>query len=102
MDERQRGYIFRGLVYNDALEHYGRKHQSVIALEELSEAQKEVCKFLRGEGDIDHLAEEVADAFIMLEQVERMYGITDKVTREMEKKVLRLSRRIQTDKEGGS
>lgn len=99
MDERQQGYVFRGLIYNMALAHYGGKNQSVIALEELSEAQKELCKFLRGEGDIDHLAEEVADAFIMLEQVERMFGIRDKVTREMEKKVLRLSQRIQRDKE---
>jgi hypothetical protein len=99
MDERQQGYLFRGLIYNKALEHYGFDNQLIIAVEELSEAQKEICKFFRGEGNIDHIAEEVADAFIMLEQVERIFGIRDKVTREMEKKVLRLSQRIQADKE---
>lgn len=99
MDERQRGYLFRGMVYNKALERYGKETQIVVAVEELSEATKELCKFLRGKGDIDHLAEEVADAFIMLEQVERMYGISDKVTREMERKTLRLAQRVQADKE---
>ena len=99
MDERQKGYLFRGHVYNMALERYGRDKQIVVAVEEMSEAQKELCKILRGGGDVEHLAEEVADAFIMLEQVERMYGISDKVTRYMEKKTLRLAQRLQTDKE---
>ena len=96
--ERQSGYGYRAFIYAKALERYGEENQSVIALEELSEAQKELCKFLRGNGDIEHLAEEVADAFIMLEQVELMYGIKDKVTKEMGRKVIRLAQRIQSGK----
>lgn len=94
-------YLYRVSVYRKALEHYGKEQQSVIALEELSEAQKEICKFLRGEGDIDHLAEEVADAFIMLEQVARMHGITAKVEKEMARKINRLVKRILSDRGDG-
>ena len=99
MDERQKGYLFRGHVYNMALDHYGFDNQLIVAVEELSEAQKEICKFFRCEGNVDHIAEEVADAFIVLEQVERIFGIRDKVTRYMEKKTLRLAQDIQADKE---
>ena len=95
---RQQWQQFREGVYENALEHYGKENQLIIALEELSEAQKEICKFLRGNGSIDHLAEEVADAFIVLEQVEKMYGISDYVTSYMGKKVLRLSERIRAEK----
>ena len=98
MFHRQAQYIYRSFVYDKALAHYGRQNQSIVALEELSEAQKEICKFLRGEGDIDHLAEEIADAYIMLEQIERMYGIAERVTEYMASKAVRLSERIDGDK----
>lgn len=88
--ERQHGYGYREFIYAKARDHYGTESQCVIALEELSEAQKEICKFLRGNGDIDHLAEEV----------ELMYGIKDKVTKEMGRKVIRLAQRIQSGKKG--
>lgn len=98
MADRKQWQPLRESVYENALEHYGKENQLVIALEELSEAQKEICKFLRGNGNRDHLAEEVADAFIVLEQVERIYGICDEVTSYMTNKVARLSDRIRAEK----
>ena len=58
-------------VYRQARDVFGAQAQLVVALEELSEAQKEICKFLRGKGDPEHLAEEIADA---LEAIRKWCG----------------------------
>lgn len=99
MYKRNGEYVFRKGIYDMALEHYGWDTQLIIAVEELSEAQKEICKFFRCEGDIEHLAEEIADAFIMLEQTERIFKISEKVTEKMREKVSRLKKQIEEDKE---
>lgn len=92
------GYNERVRIYADALEAFDVPTQLVVALEELSEAQKEICKALRGKVDLDHLAEEVADATIMLEQVRFIFGINSDVCEAMDRKVLRLRRRIKNAK----
>ena len=48
---------------------FGAEHQIIIAIEELSELQKELCKLLRHESDGKHLMEEIADVQIVLEQL---------------------------------
>lgn len=98
MYRRNGEYVFREGVYDMALEHYGFDTQLIVTVEELSEAQKELCKFFRCEGNMDHIAEEIADAFIMLEQAERILKITDKVTEKMREKVSRLKKRIEDDR----
>lgn len=86
-------------VYKILLDRYGKQMQSIVAVEELSECQKEICKFLRGKGNIDHLAEEVADAAIMLEQITQMYGLKDKVLMYMDEKCQRtIDRLTQEDR----
>ena len=87
-------YEQRAIVYDKALLKYGEETQLVVALEELSECQKEICKFLRGFGNAGHLAEEIADATIMLEQVRLILGVNDMVCQEMDRKVQRLKERI--------
>lgn len=73
----------------------------LVALEELSEAQKEICNFLRGKGDPDHLTEEIADAQIMLEQVQMLCGIDDGAVQEqMDSKIERLLGRIKEARNG--
>jgi len=84
----------RAEVYAAALDTYGMTAQLIVALEELSEAQKEICKALRGETNREHLAEEVADATIMLEQVRQIFGINAEVCEAMDGKVERLRSRI--------
>lgn len=88
------GYETRSEVYGIAEHHFGPTNQLIVAIEELSECQKEICKALRGMPDTDHLAEEIADATIMLEQVRLMFGVNEKVCEEMDRKVLRLCDRI--------
>lgn len=90
-------YDERAEVYANALSIYGMEVQLVVALEELSECQKEICKALRGETNREHLIEEVADATIMLEQIRLMFGINGEVCEAMDAKVERLrGRMIQT------
>lgn len=91
-------YEERAKVYTDALATFGPTAQLVVALEEMSEVQKEICKTLRGGGSTLHLAEEVADATIMLEQIRQIFGINEMVCEAMDGKVLRLRQRIEAAK----
>ena len=88
-------YEHRIQIYNNALTTYGAEAQMVVALEELSECQKEICKVLRGRGDINHLAEEIADATIMLEQLRLFFLINNLVCQKMDEKVSRLDNRLK-------
>lgn len=85
----------RVAVYEKAIAKNGVLLQSIVAIEELSEAQKEICKLLREEGNLEHLAEEVADATIMLEQLRLMFNLDKAVCRYMDEKVQRLKNKIE-------
>ena len=91
-EERQR-------VYTNALIAYGEEKQCIVAIEELSECAKEICKVLRGKGDAVHLAEEIADATIMLEQIKYFFCLDEEVNEWMDSKIKRLE--IQLKKESG-
>ena len=89
----------RAEVYAEARNTFGTGVQLIVALEELSEAQKEICKALRGECDMAHLAEEVADATIVLEQVRQFFNINEQVCANMDAKIARLENNIQKTKQ---
>ena len=91
----QISYEDREKVYTNALVTYGEEAQMVVALEELSECQKEICKFLRGFGNAGNLAEEIADATIMLEQMRLIFGIKELVCQKMDQKIQRLEARLK-------
>lgn len=88
------GYEDRLKVYTNALIAYGEEAQMIVAIEELSELQKEICKVLRNSGNIDHFAEEIADATIMLEQLRYFFGINDQVCEIMDSKIRRLEKKL--------
>jgi hypothetical protein len=69
--------------------------QMTVAVEELAECQKEICKILRGGENFPHLAEEIADATIMLEQMRIMFNINEQVCDYMDQKVRRLEERLR-------
>lgn len=91
-------YDERVKVYTDALVAYGEGNQCIVAIEELSEAQKEICKVLRGEENLEHLAEEIADATIMLEQIRLIFGINDLINEWIDIKVKRLDDNMKKKK----
>lgn len=47
-------------------------NEFVIAIEELSELQKELTKFIRGKGDIIGIQEEIADVYIVLANIQKL------------------------------
>ena len=90
-------YEKRLQTYTNALIQFGKANQLIVALEELSEVQKEICKVMRGQTSLDHLAEEIADATIMLEQVREIFSINDLVCEKMDEKIIRLDSKLRGD-----
>ena len=88
-------YAERVAVYENAIARNGVLLQAIVAIEELSECQKEICKFLREEGNKEHIAEEVADATIMLEQLRIIFDINKEVCMYMDEKVQRLAEKLK-------
>ena len=84
-------------LYLKLIRKYGEKIQITIGIEEASEYQKELCKFLRGRGNHDHLAEEIADALIGIEQMIQLFGLEEPVRRWKHKKLCRLCNDVAPD-----
>lgn len=84
----------RKKVYEDARIRWGSHNQLVVAIEEMSELQKEICKYFRHEGKHEDLIEEVADVSIMLEQIILIFDIEDDVKRIVQEKIQRLKGRL--------
>ena len=57
------------MIFRTALETWGADAQTLMVFEEMSELQKELCKYARGRSNIEEIAEEIADVQIMLEQM---------------------------------
>ena len=88
-------YDERAKVYMNALITYGDRKQMVKCLEELAECQQAICKIILGGENFDHLAEEIADATITLEQMRLLFNINDRVCEYMDANVQRLDRNLQ-------
>lgn len=69
------------LVIQEAIKRFGEDKQKVVAMEEMSELIKAISKDIRGQGDRNNLIEEIADVYIMLEQLKEMYGFTNRELR---------------------
>ena len=81
-------------VLEKAIETFGPEHQQLVAIEEMSELQKELCKRYRGFENHEHIAEEIADVEIVLEQLMMMFQCKDEVRKTRAEKVERLWGRI--------
>ena len=83
----------------EAVEKYGHTLQLVVAIEEMAELTKELCKSIRTsiENRIAGVTEETADVEIMLEQLKIIYGNRVEVDDMRDQKLQRLQRRINGD-----
>ena len=81
-------------VCKAAIGKWGSRLQLIVAVEEMSELTKEICKFNRGKADISAIAEEIADVSIMLEQLKLIFGCADEVEEYIDYKIKRLSERM--------
>lgn len=100
-------------LYERAIAHFGEITQIVKAMEEAGELVQAVAKYLcmadlpmsDAEAEYakrtkDHLAEEIADVRIMLDQLEMIADCHDQVDRWKWKKIKRLRERIEEDENG--
>lgn len=78
---------------------YGIDSQSLIAIEEMSELIKELCKDQRGYDRNKDIIEELADVSIMLEQLITLYDCEKEVSDMIDYKVNRQLRRMEHERE---
>ena len=76
-------------LYKQLIKTFGSKHQILIAVEELSELQKELIKYLRNKDNQDHISEEMADVYIMLYQLRLIFKNDKKIDQYIKKKTKR-------------
>lgn len=81
-------------VYDAALCRFGPKAQILMAVEEMSELTKEICKYFRTEKgvgpDISGLIDEISDVSIMIEQLKYIFDLDEDVDAHMDAKIERL------------
>lgn len=78
-----------------AIKHFGKEHQCMVAVEELSELQKEISKFVRGRNNREAITEEIADVYIVIEQIRIMADIDiEDIGEVIAEKIDRLKRRM--------
>ena len=78
-----------------AIATYGKDMQLTVAVEELSELIKEICKSKRGAENREAIIEEMADCYIMLEQLKIIYRVYDfEIEGAIDAKTLRLEKRL--------
>lgn len=75
--------------------HYGVDSQVLMAIEEMSELTKEICKYKRGNDNREKLIDEIADVKIMIEQVEYLFKLSKEVNLRVDYKLQRQLRRIE-------
>lgn len=78
-----------------ALQVYGEVTQINMVFEEMSELQKELCKYIRGKDNQSEIAEEIADVEVMLAQMKILFVCSALVDEYREKKIVRLGKRIK-------
>lgn len=85
-------YEERKATYKVALRKNGTDTQVMMAIEEMSELTKEICKLFRGKPTLDDLADEIADVLITMEQLKLIYDVGDMVDDRIAYKIQRLQR----------
>lgn len=76
------------------LSHYGYKAQLLMAIEEMSELTKEICKGFRGQENKQAIIEEIADVSLMLDQLVLLYSSKEEIEAIKQRKIERTLERI--------
>lgn len=85
-------------IYINAIETYGENAQLDMAIEEMAELTKEICKKKRDADNRDEIIEEMADVYVMLEQLKIMCEIWDyEIIDQIHFKTKRLSERLKNN-----
>lgn len=81
-------------IYLAALDTWGAEAQTRMVFEEMAELQKALCKNARGWDNRNAIAEEIADVYIMLGQMELLHCCSEQVRVYKQEKLDRLQSRI--------
>lgn len=87
-------YAERKDTYKVALRKNGTDAQVMMAVEEMSELTKEICKIFRGKPTLDDLADEIADVIITIEQLKLIFEVSDMVDERIAYKIKRLQEKL--------
>ena len=82
--------------------HHGYSHQKHKAIEEFSELTEALSRDLNGDRDRKNIAEEMADCYIMLAQMELIYGNHDSVVDAIRMKMARTLQRVEDERLGNA
>lgn len=82
-------------IYRAALDTFGAEAQTKMLFEEIGELMAAICQYSRGRDKVAHVAEEIADVRIMLNQMAVLFGCEDEVERQRRYKLRRLEQRIE-------
>lgn len=82
--------------------HYGYSHQKEKAVEELGELQQALARDLQGEANRANIAEEMADVYIMLAQLQLIYGNVPDIANAVRLKLARTLDRVEAERTGNS
>lgn len=82
-------------IFRAALETFGAEAQVMMAIEEMSELMKELCKHHRGHDNVKAIAEEITDVEIMLRQMVMLFDCKETVDKYRQYKLERLARRVE-------
>jgi NTP pyrophosphatase (non-canonical NTP hydrolase) len=85
-------------VLKKAIATFGPEMQLNVAIEEFSELTKEICKHKRGADNFSHIVEELADCYIMLEQMKIMFNLdleSTYINDAINNKIERLKQRLE-------
>ena len=80
-----------------AIEKYGTLMQIIVAIEEMAELTKELCKQLRGRDNLEEIAEEIADVEIVLEEQKMLFDCAERVKGYEAEKIQRLRERLEAE-----
>ncbi len=81
-------------IYDEAIEFFGVTSQKIMVIEEMSELTKELCKELRNRGNVEQIADELADVEITLAQIKIIYDIHQKVEEHKDFKLNRFAKNM--------
>jgi len=81
-------------VMANAISTYGDLHQQLVAIEEMAELIKEICKHYRGASNRAHIIEETADVEVVTQQIKMIYKDEGEVDIVKRQKIERLWLRI--------
>ena len=85
-------------IFQRTIDQWGVQPQLIMFVEESSELNKEISKYLRGKDNLKEISEEIVDCQIMLDQLIHIFNFDDKLLKEIRKqKIERIERRLEKD-----